>query len=153
MKTSKTILESLKVQTQFRPLSQRGCYATFKRLLPPRLQKVIAFVYVKDDTLFVAIKHPGYKMELDYNKDVLKSLLSMFIQNRQDCNFMKAKKVAIFHTKYAPIVDNNRPTIPKYGEAAHGDFKIDIKDKELTQSFERIKEIIQNHRRRALENG
>ena len=77
MKTSRTVLDKLTSSVQFKPLGAHKCYAKFLSLLPQHLQKAIAFVYIKNETLFIALKHPGFKMELNYNKDLLKSEFEM----------------------------------------------------------------------------
>ena len=76
-------------------------------------QKAVAFIYIKNDTLFVAVTHPGFKMELNYNRDLLKSILTQMASLDTECKMMKADKVVVFHSKYRSMVkeeagDHNR---------------------------------------------
>ena len=73
MEKVSTILSHLSNIPQFRSLKQQYCYRKFINLLSAKYQKAIAFVYIKDETLFVAVTHPGFKMELNYNRDLLKA--------------------------------------------------------------------------------
>ena len=75
MKKVSMILSHLSNQPQFRYLKQESCYKKYISLLGAKWQKAVAFIYIKNDTLFIAVTHPGFKMELNYNKDLLISLL------------------------------------------------------------------------------
>lgn len=115
--------------------------------LPPRFQKAIAFFYIKGDTLFGGLSHPGYKMELNYNKDLVKSLLKEIIKVDIGCRdiFENIKKVEFFVSKFhtpAPLIES-KDTDPKYRELATGEFTLNVSDKELKELFERIKDTIE----------
>jgi hypothetical protein len=141
MKTSKTILDKLISNTQFKPLGAHKCYAKFLSLLPQHLQKAIAFVYIKNETLFIALKHPGFKMELNYNKDLLKSLLTTLSKHDKECNFETVDKVAAFHSKYHQMPQMH-DSAPCYFELAQGEFNVSVTNPNIKESFERIKKII-----------
>jgi len=144
MKNVTTILSHLTSQPQFRLLKQQTCYKKYITLLSPKWQKAIAFVYIKEETLFIAIKHPGFKMELNYNRDLLKSLLTQLSTYDSECATMRAKKVVIFHSKYHPMPSDKEPlaTVPYYDESANGTFILP-EDKKLNQLFQRIQNLIQ----------
>jgi hypothetical protein len=89
-------LNSVVGYTHFRPLSSHACYRKFINLLPERFRRAFAFVYIRNETLFVALSHPGYKMELNYNKELLKSLLSTLGTHDEKCRFMSAREVVFF---------------------------------------------------------
>ncbi|MCH9739544.1 MAG: hypothetical protein K0U38_01700, partial [Epsilonproteobacteria bacterium] len=73
MKRANAILKHIHHLPEFKSLQSHYCYQKFISLLNPRYQKAIAFVYVRQNTLFIALSHPGFKMELHYNKDLLKN--------------------------------------------------------------------------------
>ncbi len=138
------ILSHLTNQPQFRFLKQQACYQKYINLLGVKYQKAIAFVYIKNETLFVAVTHPGFKMELNYNRDLLKSVLTQFTSYDNECTMMKADKVVIFHSKYHPVakVEDAISTVPYYNELASSDFVIESEDEDLIKKFEQIKEQI-----------
>lgn len=144
MKKASTILSHLSSQPQFRFLKQQGCYKKYISLLTPKYQKAIAFIYIKDDTLFIAVTHPGFKMELNYNRDLLKSLLIQLNTYDSQCKMMLASKVIIFHSKYHAMPEEkiSYVSVPHYQEQALGQFT-SPEDETLFESFERIKALIQ----------
>jgi hypothetical protein len=113
--------------------------------LNPRFKKAIAFVYVRENTLFVALSHPGFKMELNYNKDLLKSLLSMLAKSDEKCKDMRASKVVLFNSKHLSIIKEKpiESTVPYYREMALGEFSIESEDPELQEAFNKIKKSIE----------
>ena len=145
MKKAHIILSHLTNQPQFRFLKQQACYQKYIKLLGAKYQKAIAFVYIKNETLFVAVTHPGFKMELNYNRDLLKSVLTQLSTLDNECEMMKADKVVIFHSKYHPIakVTDDITTVPYYHERASSDFEIETEDEALKKKFEDIKKVIE----------
>ena len=148
MKKAHTILSHIRNLPEFKLLKSHYCYQKFISLLNPRFKKAIAFVYLRDDTLFVALSHPGFKMELNYNKDLLKSLLSMLAKTDEKCQSMKASKVVLFNSKHLSIIKEEKieSTIPYYKEMALGEFSIESDDEELQNAFKKIKESIEKQR-------
>jgi hypothetical protein len=148
MKKVSMILSHLTNQPQFRYLKQESCYKKFISLLGAKWQKAVAFIYIKNDTLFVAVTHPGFKMELNYNKDLLISLLKQLSSLDTACEMMKASKIAIFHSKYRSIVKEEveESTIPYYAELSTANFDIEALDDTLKEKFEAIKKTIQDQR-------
>ena len=146
MKRANTILSHIQNLPEFRLLRSHYCYQKFISLLNPRFQKAIAFVYVRDNTLFIALSHPGFKMELNYNKDLLKNLLSILVKQDEKCQNLKASKVVLFNSKHMSIIKEEKPeeTVPHYREMALGDFTIESEDTELLNAFNKIKESIEN---------
>ncbi len=144
MKKASSILFHLSNQPQFKFLKQQDCYKKYISLLTPKYQKAIAFIYIKDETLFIAVTHPGFKMELNYNRDLLKSLLTQLVNHDTSCSTMHAEEVVIFHSKYHPVAKEEKPlcTVPYYNELASTDFDIHCNDAELIRKFEQIKEHI-----------
>ena len=144
MKKAHIILSHLANQPQFRFLKQQGCYKKYISLLGAKYQKAIAFIYIKEETLFIAVTHPGFKMELNYNKDLLKSVLTQLVKHDDACEMMKANKVVVFHSKYHKIEKEilDESTVPYYNELASTDFDIESKDEDIIKKFEAIKEQI-----------
>jgi hypothetical protein len=147
MKKVSIILSHLSDQPQFKYLKQQHCYKKYISFLGAKWQKAIAFVYIKNDTLFIAVTHPGFKMELNYNRDLLKSVLTQFTTHDSKCKMLKAQKVVVFHSKYHPIVktEGDTTTVPYYKELASSNFDIQSKDEALKEKFEKIKAHIKEH--------
>ncbi len=137
------ILSHLSSLPQFKVLKRQECYQKYINLLSPKWQKAIAFVYVKDETLFIAVTHPGFKMELHYNRDLLKSLLIQLNTHDNNCKMLLASKVVIFHSKYHAMPEEkiSLSTVPHYHERSNGIFTTP-EDAALKESFERIKALI-----------
>ena len=143
MKNIRSVLSHLSLQPQFKSLRQHTCYRKFIQLLPQKFQRAIAFAYSDKETLFLALSHPGYKMELNYNRDLLKSVLTMLKEHDKSCREIKAEKIVIFNSRYATPTQNNKPaTDPKYHELAKADFVIYTEDEAIKEKFEAIKKSI-----------
>lgn len=143
MKKAGTILSHLSSLPQFKILKRQECYQKYINLLSPKWRKAVAFIYIKDDTLFIAVTHPGFKMELNYNKDLLKSLLTQLNTYDPRCSMLIASKVVVFHSKYhaMPEEKNTVNTVPHYSEQSTGAF-LTPKHEALKEGFERIKKLI-----------
>ncbi len=141
MKKVSFILSHLVNQPQFKVLKQENCYKKYISLLGAKWQKAVAFIYIKDNTLFLAVTHPGFKMELNYNKDLLKSILTQLSSIDPDCKMMNADKIVVFHSKYRSIVKElpKESTVPYYNELASSEFIIENQDEEIREKFEQIK--------------
>jgi len=150
MKKASLILSQLGNLPQFKLLKQQECYQKFISLLGAKWQKAIAFVYVRDSTLFVVLKHPGFKMELNYNRDLLKSVLTQLGTLDKTCSGLKADKVAIFHSKYHSML-HGKPasdTVPHYHELASPEFPVLSSDQEIKARFEALKAVIKDNRQK-----
>ncbi len=144
MKQANTILSHIQSLPQFKLLKIHYCYKKFISLLSPRFQKAIAFVYIRNETLFVALSHPGFKMEMNYNKNLLRNILFVLSQNDSRCQNISAKQVIFFNTKNYHFTQKNSQstTIPYYPEIAQGDFYIKSDDQDLIEAFEKIRQSI-----------
>ncbi len=148
MKKANDILNGVISRPNFKSIHKYSCLNKLLALLPARYQKAIAFFYIRNNTLFGGLSHPGYKMELNYNKDLVKSLLKEISLVEQSCSalFEQIENVEFFvskfHTKPPTIRANNDP---KYKELAKGEFEILTSHQELHSIFQRIREdIIKN---------
>ncbi len=145
VKTADSIIKQLKLLPQFKPLKRYHCYRKFISSLIPRYQRAIAFVYIRNDTLSIAVSHPGVNMELNSNKDFLKSILTMLINTDVECKDLKASKIVLFNTNKRPLqfeIENRKDTVPHYMERALGNFEIKTEDEDLRKRFINIREII-----------
>ncbi len=146
MKSSKQILSLLTHQPQFGSLTQHTCYQKFMALLPPRFQKAIAFIYIKNDTLFIALSHPGYKMELNYNKELFKELLATLGTHTPECKKYTAGSVVFFNAKYHSIQERpDEDTVPYYQELSSGTFEVTSDNEALKKKFLHTKTLIRKH--------
>jgi hypothetical protein len=87
-------------------------------------------------------------MELHYNRDLLKSVLTQLASHASECAMLHAEEVVVFHSKYRSIVKEKQEeeTIPYYNELASDNFKIITDDSDLKTRFEQIKESIRCNR-------
>lgn len=145
MKRANAILKHIHHLPEFKSLQSHYCYQKFISLLNPRYQKAIAFVYVRQNTLFIALSHPGFKMELHYNKDLLKNLLTLLSNQDKRCKRVKADKVVLFNSKFRSVIKKEvvAETVPHYNEMALGDFTIESEDSDLVDAFNKIKNSIE----------
>jgi len=88
-------------------------------------------------------------MELNYNKDLLKSLLSTLREHHGECAFMEADEIIFFPSKYREIPSSEklRDSIPRYTEQAKGTFEEKIRDPDLHAVFDRLKKLIRSRRK------
>jgi len=85
-------------------------------------------------------------MELNYNQDLLKSLLTMVGKHAPECVQMKAQKVIIFNAKHQSKPQKSAvDTDPKYTELSDANFKIQSLDSDILEKFQKIKETIRNN--------
>ncbi|MEA2027692.1 MAG: hypothetical protein U9N49_01775 [Campylobacterota bacterium] len=149
MKTPSSILANILHRPEFKKVNSGYCFDKFLSLLQPKFQKAIAFVYVKNVTLFVALSHPGFKMELGYNKAMLKTLYDMLRSNDPRCKELQAVvEVVIFNSNKISIVKKQEvveDTVPHYYEGATGEFELKSEDDDLMQKFETIKKSIKRN--------
>ena len=113
-----------------------GIIAT-KQAIINKLKKGVKFAYVKNQTLFFVLTHPVYKMEFEYNKADIKSLLKTFkIANVEDIGF--------FITNVIEKKEKEIEPTPLYKERSYGIFDNKAKDEYIFKKFEKIREIIKN---------
>jgi hypothetical protein len=137
MKKINEILSHLKNNPEFRKINTSILITKFIDVLPLKLKKGIKFGYVKNQTLFFVLTHPVYKMEFEYNKALIKSLLKNFkIANVEDIGF--------FVTNVIEKKESEKKEEPMYIERSYGIFENKAKDEMIFKKFEKIREIIKN---------
>ena len=135
MKKINEILSHLKNNPEFSKINTSFLIMKFIDVLPLKLKKGVKFGYVKNQTLYFVLTHPVYKMEFEYNKADIKSLLKNFkIANVEDIGFFVTN---VIEKKELKKVDE-----PIYKERSYGIFENKVKDERLFRKFERIREII-----------
>ncbi len=143
MKSSKQIISYILDRPYFAPLNKQICYAKFIHMLPERFQKAIAFVYLKNETFFIALSHPGYKMEFNYNKELFKGLLDTLTKGATECSWIKADKIVIFNSKIKTVEKKESGnTVPYYSELSTGNFEMKEADENIAKIFSEIKKNI-----------
>lgn len=137
MKKINEILSHLKNNPEFSKVNTSFLIKKFIEVLPLKLKKGVKFAYVKNQTLYFVLTHPVYKMEFEYNKADIKSLLKNFkIANVEDIGF--------FITNVIEKKEDPKEPIPFYIERSYGIFENRAKDEYIFKKFEKIREIIKN---------
>jgi len=148
MKDSKSIISHLVQQPSLKKFEQMRCYERLLALLPQSFTSMIRFVYTKNDTLFFVLNHPCAKMEFNYKRNLIKSLLKEFNAHFPDCACLHVKDVQAFiSNKQDPEEDALIPASSEifYPEQANGTFENTCEDPKLNALFETIKETIKKH--------
>ncbi len=128
---------------------QVRCYDRLLSLLPKSFTSMIRFVYTKNETLFFVLNHPCAKMEFNYKRNLIKSLLKELLAHFPECSCLHVKEVQAFVTNQkseeeALIVSANSEIF--YPEQASGAFETLCEDEKLRSLFEAIKETIAKNR-------
>ncbi len=142
MKKVETVLSHLLSQPSYAVLRRQKCFQLIKKALPGQLQNGILFIYVKDKTLFFALKHPAYKMEFDYKLSLIKNLLTTLPPLKEACSGHEIRQVKSFVSRFAPKRTESSDTIPRYKERSNGKFAVHSENEELKRRFEELKESI-----------
>jgi len=148
MKDAKSIISHLVQQPSMKKYGQMRCYEQLLSLLPKSFTTLIRFVYTKNDTLFFVFSHPSGKMEFNYKRSLIKSLLSQILLHFPECECLHVKEIQCFVTNQPePILSRvPSPTIP-YTERALGEFLNTCHDPKLHSLFESIKETLKSNAR------
>ena len=137
MKKISEILSHLKNYPEFKKFNTYSLIVKFIDVLPLKLKKGVKFAYVKNQTLYFVLTHPVYKMEFEYNKADIKSLLKKFkIANVEDIGF--------FITNVIEKKEEEKEPFLLYTERSYGIFENRAKNEYIFKKFEKIREIIKN---------
>ncbi len=123
---------------------QIRCYERLLSLLPKSFTTLIRFVYTKNDTLFFVFAHPSGKMEFNYKRSLIKSLLSQILVHFPECECLSVKEIQCFITNLPenkPLAFASNASI-HYEERALGEFINTCHDPKLHALFESIKQTI-----------
>ena len=137
MKKINEILSHLKNNPEFSRINTSFLIQKFIEVLPLKLKKGVKFAYIKNQTLYFVLTHPVYKMEFEYNKADIKSLLKNFkIANVEDIGF--------FITNVIEKKEEQKEPFLLYTERSYGIFENRAKNEYIFKKFEKIREIIKN---------
>ena len=137
MKKINEILSHLKNIPEFSRINTSFLIQKFIEVLPLKLKKGVKFAYIKNQTLYFVLTHPVYKMEFEYNKADIKSLLKKFkIANVEDIGF--------FITNVIEKKEEEKEPFLLYTERSYGIFENRAKNEYIFKKFEKIREIIKN---------
>ena len=137
MKKINEILSHLKNNPEFRKINTSFLIMKFINVLPLKFRKGIKFGYIKNQTLYFVLTHPVYKMEFEYNKADIKSLLKNF-------KIANVEEIGFFVTNVIEKKEVIKTDTPLYKERSYGIFENKAKDEKLFRKFERIRDIIKN---------
>ncbi|MDD2384100.1 MAG: hypothetical protein PHN18_07910 [Sulfurospirillaceae bacterium] len=140
MKDSKTIISHLVQQPFMKKYEQAHCYERLLGLLPKSFTCMIRFLYAKNETLFFVLNHPGAKMEFNYKRNLIKSLLSQLKIHCPECSFLEVKDIQCFVTNL-PVLESFTPRESSitYNEQAQGSFENHCEEESLHRLFEEIR--------------
>jgi hypothetical protein len=137
MKKINEILSHIKNCPEFRKINTHETIQRFIEILPLKLKKGIKFAYVKRQILYFVLTHPVYKMEFEYNKSLINTLLKKsHIANIDDIKF--------FVTNVIEKKEISKEEKEYYNERSFGIFENNITDKKLYEKVEQIRKIIKN---------
>jgi len=136
MKKMNEILSHLKNNPEFRKINTQETIQKFIELLPLKLKKGIKFAYVKRQILYFVLTHPVYKMEFEYNKSLINTLLKKSsIANVEEVKFFVTNKIERREKKKLKQDDS-------FQERSYGIFQNSIQNEELHNKIEEIRSII-----------
>ncbi len=131
------ILSHLKNNPQFRKINTQETIQNFIELLPLKLKKGIKFTYIKKQILHFVLTHPVYKMEFEYNKSLIKTLLKKaLIANVEELKFFVTNKIE--KKEKTTSLENH------FKERSYGIFENRVTNKKLHDKIEEIRKIIKN---------
>ena len=125
MKNSNQILSHLYFVNSDK-LKIAKCLNILKALLPARLKDFISYIYKKDNTIFIAINQHTFKMEFNYRKDLIKSLLNDIAFTQKDCKMLENCVVKVYVSQKKR--DKAQEIRISYKERADGNFINTLKE-------------------------
>ena len=146
MKDAESILSHIVSQPVYSRLREQACYRLIRQALPDSLQKGILFVFVKNRTLFFALKHPAFKMEFDYKLPTIKTLLTTIPPLREACKQHEIDRIRTFVSRYAPPPAPVSSSVPRYRERARADFLLKTEDPDIRRHFDTLRRLIARNR-------
>ena len=148
MKDAKNIISHLVKHPSMKKYEQMRCYDKLLSLLPKNFTHMVRFLYTKDETLFFVFNHPSAKMEFNYKRSLIKSLLSQILVHFPECECLHVKDIQCFVTnkpQTEEILESKNSDI-FYKERAEGDFENSCDDSKLRTLFEEIRKAIQSQK-------
>lgn len=145
MKDSKEILSHLYFSNS-QKLKQTRCLNILKSLLPPRLNSAISYIYTKNQNLYIVIDQFGLKMEFNYKRELIKSLLNTIHKELSLCEDLKGLEIII--SVSTKRTQNNQEIIKtlSFEERSTGNFENLAKNNEVRELIEKIRTTIHANR-------
>ena len=135
MKKVNEILTHLKYSPEFKKINTNEKLENLIQVLPLKLKKGVKFAYIKKQILFFVLTHPVYKMEFEYNKDIIKSLL-------KKASIANVEDIKTFVTNKLEKKEIKKVEAPFFKERSHGIFENKAQDNILHEKFEEIRKVI-----------
>jgi hypothetical protein len=146
MKSSQKIIAHITKKPYFRKIGEKKCIDKLIACLPPMLQKAVMFTYIKNGTLFFVLNHPGLKMEFNYKKSLIKSLLKKIKDLDDSCQNIEVSDVTAFVSNKIKAPEQECVISSfTYKERATGRFYNFATNPELKALFDQIKTDIKNN--------
>jgi len=142
MKNSAQVLSHIVHQPQYKKLVQHQCINAVKALLPPHLQTMVSFAYVKHKVLYFVLTHPGAKQEFDIIIASIKMPLKQYPPPK--CQEMGFDDIRAY-VSHKPLTKESsqiKETVPYYEEQSNGSFNNSVKDEKLHNIIEKIRKAI-----------
>lgn len=143
MKDSYFIISHLKNSPRYKKIKTQECFESIKSILPKHLKNAILFMYTKNQTLFFVLNHPGFKMEFNYNLNLIKGLLKEVKKHKSCCKELPTENIKVFVSNKIDK-KNQRPNNSdiKYKERSNAEFENPAKNKSIAAAFEQIRKTI-----------
>ncbi len=148
MKKSIEIISHLKNRSFHSRLNQIECFNKLTSLLPTRLSQAISFMYIKNKTLFFVLNHPGYKMEFNYNVNLIKELLKKLKKLDLKCKDIEVEQIKVFNsnkTKFKRKNMKQNESKIEYLEKSTGNFDIKTQNETYIDLFKKIQKSIKKN--------
>ncbi len=137
MKKMNEIISHIKKIPEFKRINTSSIIEEFISILPLKLKKGVKFAYIKRQTLYFVLSHPVYKMEFEYNKADIKSLLNK-------SKFEDVNDIAFFVTNKIERKAKVQKAEPLYKERSNGIFQNLANNPKLHEKFENIRSVIKD---------
>ena len=142
MKNSEEVIRHLYFSNS-QKLRQIRCANALKALLPPRLADAISYIYSKNHKLYIVIDQFGLKMEFNYKRDLIKSLLNTIHSQTALCEDLKDQEVVISVSAKRHQSDEADTRRFHYPERASGTFENLSRDPVIRELIEKIRANVQ----------
>lgn len=117
-----------------------SCINKLKKILPPVLAKGVKSAYIHDDTLFFLLENKTLEFEANYKLNSLTALLKEYCQMDEACKDVKFSKVKAYSKAEPPKKEIRTTFLEK--ERSSGEFENNLKNEELREKLEKIRELI-----------
>lgn len=144
MKDSQEVISHLYFSNS-KKLRQARCQNVLKALLPPRLGEAISYIYKKNQKLFIVIDQFGLKMEFNYKRDLIKTLLKKIHNESTLCEDLYGCEVVISVSNKKRESHENGQIKHAYTERAEGEFENLAKNEEIRDLIEKIRATIKKN--------